>query len=376
MNNIRLNDLSDEKISELLKGLDDDIQVPLDVSAAWRRAVRKEAASIRFLPRLRRWGEMAAAIVLMVGLTFLWRGALKPQAHGDQAGPAQSEKYIYILQEEGAAMTLLASDSSLAETSDTDDTDIEETLTRSTADEDVLPKEESADVKMMLAAKADTGAYGLSPEIVKYAYADLSVKDPGETHSQMHALVKNYDAYIESEEYAQDDDSSISGRIRVRADQFEEMADALKNRFKGIELNVFEEDISTLYRDGSERLEAAYRAIEELTRRLETVPEAEIAALYDQINRMYDDIDLFRGEQNAYLADTQYSTVFYTIRQRAALGSFAAFFRPSETGGLAGFALDFVKVALVLLPVIALTAYIAIRHANMAQRKKLYRQPA
>ena len=370
MDEIKKIDLSDEQISEMLRGLDDDIQVPLDVSAAWRRAVRKEAGSVRMASILRKWGSLAAALILLTGLTAIWRGAFGTNAKHVEFAPERTNPYIYFVDETTTQTTLLASDSSL------DDALLFRTVEDNMEAEFGDPNEE-VDSKKLTAGKSEAGNGMAAPEIVKYANADIYARDVAKTHAELHALVKNFDAYIESEEKASDEnENSANGRIRVRADQFEEMTESIKNAFPSIELNVFKEDISAMYRDGSERLEAAYRAIDELNKRLETAQADSIGSLYDEINRMYDEIDLYRGEQNAFLTDTQYSTVFYSIREKNALGGLAAFFSPAQTEGTGGFILDMLKLSVMLLPLIALTVYLSLRYADGRHRKKTYSQIA
>lgn len=70
---------------EFIRSLEDDIPVPLETQAAWRKAVRAEAKqrkNRRFTVALRSIGSVAAAFVLLVGCTALFRsnGMLYPAA--------------------------------------------------------------------------------------------------------------------------------------------------------------------------------------------------------------------------------------------------------------------------------------------------------
>lgn len=70
---------------EFIRSLEDDIPVPLETQAAWRKAVRAEAKQRkgrRFTVALRSIGSIAAAFVLLVGCTALFRsnGMLYPGA--------------------------------------------------------------------------------------------------------------------------------------------------------------------------------------------------------------------------------------------------------------------------------------------------------
>ena len=62
-----------EALRSLLAGLDDDIAVPLEAQAAWRRAVREEAKQKPARNAKRLWmraSYAAAAVLLLVGCTF------------------------------------------------------------------------------------------------------------------------------------------------------------------------------------------------------------------------------------------------------------------------------------------------------------------
>ena len=62
------------QLVQMLRGLDDEIVVPLDVQAGWRRAVRKEISAKKRKNWYRVLGTVAAALVVMIGSTFALRG--------------------------------------------------------------------------------------------------------------------------------------------------------------------------------------------------------------------------------------------------------------------------------------------------------------
>jgi len=62
------------KLMDILSHLDDNVAVPLPAQAAWRGAVKKEAAQRRVKRVIRAAGAVAAALVLTLGVTAMVRG--------------------------------------------------------------------------------------------------------------------------------------------------------------------------------------------------------------------------------------------------------------------------------------------------------------
>ena len=93
------------KLRDLLADLDDDITVPLPAQAAWRGAIREEAAAMRRKRLYRRIGVAAAAVcVTVLGLTAFLRAG---RVSGDIAASpvrvetdAASEESMSAAQEE------------------------------------------------------------------------------------------------------------------------------------------------------------------------------------------------------------------------------------------------------------------------------------
>lgn len=62
---------SAQQLRDILSHMDDDISVPLQAQAAWRKAVREEAKKSRMKGVYRAFAAVAAALVLMVGVSAM-----------------------------------------------------------------------------------------------------------------------------------------------------------------------------------------------------------------------------------------------------------------------------------------------------------------
>ena len=95
----------------MLRGMDEFVSVPRDVTRAWQSAVRRERKS-RSLRRRVTWAiELAAAFILVIGLTALTRGFTALENSRPDASEA-GVKYMYLASSESPA--LLGSDSSVS----------------------------------------------------------------------------------------------------------------------------------------------------------------------------------------------------------------------------------------------------------------------
>ena len=83
------------QLVQMLRGLDDEIVVPLDVQAGWRRAVRKEISAKKRKNWYRVLGTVAAALVVMIGSTFAMRGT-DMVAFSNELSPNETSGNTYV----------------------------------------------------------------------------------------------------------------------------------------------------------------------------------------------------------------------------------------------------------------------------------------
>lgn len=65
-----------EQLRDILSHMDDDLAVPLPAQAAWRKAVRTEARNRKMKRIYTACGAVAAALVLMLGVTTLMKSGM------------------------------------------------------------------------------------------------------------------------------------------------------------------------------------------------------------------------------------------------------------------------------------------------------------
>lgn len=340
--------LTDQQISDMLRGMDEFVSVPRDVTRAWQSSVRRERKS-RSLRRRVTWAiELAAAFILVIGLTALTRGFTALENSRPDASEA-GVKYMYLASSESPA--LLGSDSSVS-TLFQEDAGL--LLTESTGakaaqgDTDVLlsaPKQQSAETEETILSS--------DPQI-RYAQAAIRTGDTAQASQMLRTVLGGFDASIaEESSRVSGGVNSVSGVIRVSSSQLDSLIEALKDCFEDIDLSIRAIDPAEISQSVHERTEAAYAAIDRLNALMDSADPEEMQRLYAQINQLYDDIDSYRADAQASMAGDGWSAVFYTIRAQEK-GVFALGF----TGGAGSFALDAAKTLALLLPVIALTALI------------------
>ncbi|MBQ4227198.1 MAG: hypothetical protein II697_03270, partial [Clostridia bacterium] len=100
---------TDQQISDMLRGMDEFVSVPRDVTRAWQSAVRRESKSHKLRRRVTWAIELAAAFLLVIGLTAFTRGFTALESSRPNASEA-GVKYMYLASSETPA--LLGSDNS------------------------------------------------------------------------------------------------------------------------------------------------------------------------------------------------------------------------------------------------------------------------
>ena len=336
--------LTDQDIARLLRGMDEFVTVPEDATRGWKRAVKREMRVKKRRSALRWACEIAAALLLVVGLTAFLRAQEAPSALSAQDVPV---KYMYLSDSE--EVVLFAMDSSA------DDTVL---LTGAAFDVDagtVTEEAEPAETEALKAKKALEQEEAEASAELRYAQAAIGARDADKAAGELRQLLRSYDASIAEESSRVDNGiKSVSGVIRVKQDELSELCEALKRSFSDLELIVRTADPVQMNRDAQERTEAAYAAIERLSELLKDADADNTQALHAQINALFDEIDAYRADAKAGFADEGYTAVFYTITAQS-----RSVFALGFTGGAGPFMRDMVKVLIMLLPAVALTALIS-----------------
>ena len=343
---------TDQQISDMLRGMDEFVSVPRDVTRAWQSAVRRESKSHKLRRRVTWAIELAAAFLLVIGLTAFTRGFTALESSRPNASEA-GVKYMYLASSETPA--LLGSDNSASGLLQEDDGLL---LTQTTGAAQAAQGEASHLPSANPASdtsetETEESAFD-GDQPIRYAQAAIRTGDTAQAGQMLRTVLGGFDASIaEESSRVTSGVSSVSGVIRVSSFQLDSLIEALKNCFDDIDLSVRSIDPAEVSQSVHERTEAAYAAIDHLNALMDTADPEQMHQLYAQINQLYDDIDSYRADAQASMAGDGWSAVFYTIRAQEKSVLALGF-----TGGAGSFALDAAKTLALLLPVIALTALI------------------
>lgn len=260
-----------EMIKNEIKGMDDDIVVPLQAQAAWRNAVRKEIRLKKFKKTYKALTGVAAAVVVLIGTTFAMRetGALPPKYNENKenvpvftlATMADDTQAAYGIPEIAMMSKAVADTAEVVIESDgeTDDvivgTAFEENIIKSA---DIVIESESVE--------ADARAiYDLTEEYEGYVSDDI----------------RNYSEFGG---YA-----DIVSRIPV--DLMDDYISAAENIGKVVSVSRFSQNADEIYYNIDARLESKIALSEEINSLIETADEESILLLNDELNRVYAEID-------------------------------------------------------------------------------------
>ena len=372
--------LTDEQISALLRGLDDSLEVPLDVSVAWKKAVKQEARRQRWFGHMRWTAEIAAAVVLILGTAFLWQN-LNANAFTVDSQAANSALYSDITndyvfykaqtpQEETGA--LLFSDGA---------DNLMDGLVAGTA-MGLLDTGSAMDDALDAGAAIERGfvaAQGsvkeeVEKEVEETAYdefmhiASINISEPDISAAQiaLDTIVKNiagcyYEETVWGENFS-------SGKIRVPNARLDELLGSIKSHFHCTVKHEIH-NVGQDYHDLAAKIDAAYNTIDELLRlRSLSTNTDEIAQINTRLQLLYDEIDEYEHCVERSRFDLEYATVYYNIDARASVqyaGSIS-----EKTGGDRSFFKYMLTVSAFLLPTAALSVCItlhAIKHKSKRQ---------
>ncbi len=373
--------VEDEQIAALLKGLDDGLQVPPEVTAAWKQAIRSESLKTENKKpkkqNILRWvGEIAAALLLLVGATLVWRSFGNSDITVPNTNvPAEkaSEKYVFY--------TKTASvDSALPTVYDKD----ESASSRTAADKGygVLEdnfEEASDDDMIIFTQSSDTVLEGMSdfeenetPTESGFVYIgklDIYESDIPRAKAHLETIVNSVEsAYIESEQtQLVSGSSTVSGTIRVRNEHLDELTEAIGNKFASSEIEINRINVTHDKSDLSDKLQNAYELKDRLDKEIEFAGTNADISLYEKLQELLDEINDYETAILKSEIDLEYATLNYTIN--GSEGKTAAVPATYGSRGFGGFMKDLGKVSMVMLPVIALTALITM-HLSQRKRKK------
>lgn len=324
------------QLVQMLRGLDDEIVVPLDVQAGWRRAVRKEISAKKRKRLYRALGTVAAALVVMIGSTFALRGTgmLAPSGNVAQnetsvhtyvAAGAPVERRIAANQADRGTVMLMAADNGTPVVLETDgdeqqkpavDTVLEDTASRKAAVPDASADEHFAVMSSM--ATPEEAQKPTAPLLVYGANREAETESFDQEHDTLKALVSEYEGYFASDLLTQNDGARcLTSEIRIPAERLDEFVTALDDVGTTLSLESTADDVAAYYYDAESRLGTQQAIVARLN---QLIPEAqgdELQSLNDQLEEAYAAIDDLQKLLNRYESDVSYATVHMTLWEKS-----------------------------------------------------------
>lgn len=335
--------LTEEELLELLKGIDDDIQVPLDAASAWRTAVRREAGKQKLITVSKRVSAAAAAVFVLLGVTLVLR------SHGIFSTNNQIENNV--------------SDSSvrLYYTAEANEMPIMTLKGLTVVDSDSsISTEDRAEISGAAEEAAEE-----ENVIYTYAAASMSVNNAKAASKEITALACDMGGYIAGEKmFSYEGRKSVQLTACIPTEQLSEFGTQLTGMYPGSSFEINRQDATRLYTDASARIDSLRLMADRINSLIETADGNEISALYDQLNSVYDEIDELCVSVDSYGRDKNFSDVTITINEEENNG-FGEKLQNALSNLKDSFFSDAAVTACILMPVVAIIAIII-----MSRKKK------
>jgi len=308
---MKANVITDEMLSELLSGLDDNIEVPEDVSAGWRNAIKHESRIIKIGRYTKSLSAFAAAIAVFVCATLLFRaGGILPKT--ETAKPVN----VY---------SIASADSVMALAADGEDSDILYTANSAADDE-----QESAG------------------RIIS-AECSFSAKDSEAAQTAVENAMSGYDAYFGSRTISE---GVYAAEVRILAESIDAFAESLKTLTDDFAITIHETPEDEKVFDAQGRLDTAYETVARLKAELESADAEKALRLDEELNKLYSEIDELERTINSYGNDRNYARVSITAK----IGGFGQRLKTAVSSFIRGFGSDLAVTVIMLLPVLAIIA--------------------
>lgn len=292
---LRLSDI----IKNEIRGMDDDVVVPIQAQAAWRSAVRKENRNRKLKKAYKALGSIAAAFVVLVGATFAMRSvnALPPRVI-----------------EENRSM-----DAAAVMTFSTADIGTQEFMVPETA-----MRLRSADHASGMVIEADGETDGViltggeNENIIKSCDVVIQSESIEEDVLMIYELTDEYEGYVSEDKRDFAEEGTHADIVsRIPVDLMDDYISAAENIGVVESVSRFSQNADEIYFDIDSRLESKKALSEEMNERIKTADDETIVTLNEQINQLYSEIDTLTRLQNTRDNDLLYAKVRITLLQKA-----------------------------------------------------------
>lgn len=295
-------------IRDCALGMDDNIAVPLSAQSAWRRAVRTEIAGRKRRRFVKAASGIAAALVILVGSTFVLRNTSLLYPPQNETGTLafasiqKDELLVAPLSVDNGAMPSVAraagadmSTRMAVLQSDGDTDDLTETTEIAPESEEDLTAKQAAEIRIAT-REARTDAFDSDKQA-------------------LYDLVAEYGGSVSSDKVNHQSGARVGQfTLRVPNDYLDDFLVAFENIGKTVSIEVKNEDISAHYFDANSRLDTAHATVARLNKLISEADADSIAGLKAQLDAAYNEIDELERILFAYNAENiSNATVYLTL---------------------------------------------------------------
>lgn len=297
----------------MLQKMDEETVIPQEAAQAWRSAVRDEAEHTRRSANrgwLRALGTVAAAFVVLIGVTGLYRNGYNPTSYKNAGYDGGSYNYAVTedyYAEEGVMLTSAGFDTLAAESA--------------SARNAVIESDGAVAGGGDIAQKtADTQER--RPVIIRSATRSMQSTAFDADSAAIDTLVRDYEGWysyrsLSGKAYAE----GGSGRtmdlsIRVPTETMDDFLTDLKQIGSTVRMTDSSEDVSSEYYDTQTRLDALYAQHARLTELIAGAEDLEdLITLEDKLYDVQFEIDYLEGALRDLSSRAQYSDISVTLSE-------------------------------------------------------------
>jgi hypothetical protein len=295
--------------------LNEGLTVPLECQAAWRRAVREEAAQAKKTPKWLIWRRALSAVAAVIVLCFAVGGMLNPDGltlnavmmeSADQYTRTAGYEESYVAASTGSSEASGAGSAFLLESDGTADGDVTiDTGSKSTQSSKDTQSSESTQTGNVVVLRS-----ALRHVISKSFDSDMLWLDD---------LVLEYNAYFETKTVtgqAEDSDRVLSASIRVPCDSLDDFLTALDDMGTVTLREERADDITADYTDISTRLDVLRSQLEQLNAMNETAESvSDMIAIHERSTELLTEIESYESKLRGWSSQQSYSTVTLTVEE-------------------------------------------------------------
>lgn len=296
----------------MLQKMDEDTVIPPEAAQAWRSAVRDEAEHTRRSTSrgwLRALGSMAAAFIVLIGVTGLYRSGFEPSAY-------RSDSYVYS--SSSANHTLDAG--YMLEAAEYDTLAMAEDSASVKARTTVLESDGAIVGESGETAQISADPQERKPIIIRSATRSMQSTAFDADSAAIDTLVRDYEGWysyrsLTGKAYSE----GGSGRMlelsmRIPTDTMDDFLTDLKQIGATIRMTDSSEDMSVYYYDTEARLEGLRAQHARLTELITDAADlADLISLEDKLYEVQSEIDSLEGNLRDLSSRAQYSSISVTL---------------------------------------------------------------